>query len=182
MAVHFALALYFDEEEVPIIDTFFRVSYGALHRTAWALAIGWMIFACTHGYGGNEIGGTGFLQCLYIPNCLKRIYLIGYVQRFLSWKFFIPLSRLSYAVYLIHPVYIKAYYSSLRKPMYSTGITLLTTFFGILMTIFLIATVVAVVVEMPILNLDKLIIRDPTIKDTKGIRNTFTKLHEMFFF
>ena len=46
------LSPYLDEAETPVISTFFRVSYGALHRSAWALAVGWLIFACSHGYGG----------------------------------------------------------------------------------------------------------------------------------
>ena len=78
---------------------------------------------------------------------------IGYVQSFLSWKFFMPLGRLSYAVYLIHPVY-----SSMRKPLYSTESSFFTTYFGILTMAFLIASIVSVVFEMPFLNLDKLLI------------------------
>ena len=45
---------YLDEDEVPIINSFVRIFYGALHRSFWAMAIGWVIFACTTGYGGNE--------------------------------------------------------------------------------------------------------------------------------
>ena len=33
----------------------------------------------------------------------------GFVNRFLSWNFFIPLSRLTYTLYLIHPLIIYAY-------------------------------------------------------------------------
>ncbi|KAF0290421.1 Nose resistant to fluoxetine protein 6 [Amphibalanus amphitrite] len=53
------------------------VSYGGLNRTAWGVAVGWVIFACVTGYGGP-------------------------INTFLSYPGFIPLSRLTYAGYLIH--------------------------------------------------------------------------------
>jgi len=40
------------EDNIPI-SPLISVSYGALHRPAWAAAIGWIVFACFHGYGGN---------------------------------------------------------------------------------------------------------------------------------
>lgn len=97
------------------------------------------------------------------------MYFLGFVNQFLSWKFFIPLSRLSFAVYLIHFNLIKAYVSHMRKPFYFTECVYATTYVGILVIAFAIASVVSVVVEMPFLNLDKLFFP----KNTKPLQGEF---------
>ena len=51
--------------------------YGGFYKVAWALSVGWVIFACCRGYG-------------------------GWINELLSWKAFVPLSRVSYIIYLIH--------------------------------------------------------------------------------
>ncbi len=102
---------------------------------------------------------TGFVHRflsweLFIP--LSRLSYSVYL-RFLSWKLFIPLSRLSYSVYLTHLIYTFAYISHLRKPYYFTEISGAMNFAGILVISFLLAFVVSVAVEMPFVNLDKLL-------------------------
>uniref|UniRef100_A0A0R3S153 AcidPPc domain-containing protein n=1 Tax=Elaeophora elaphi TaxID=1147741 RepID=A0A0R3S153_9BILA len=51
----------------------YHLIYGGLHRTAWAIAISWLIFACHNGHA-------------------------YYLNRFLSHPFFIYLSKGTYAV------------------------------------------------------------------------------------
>lgn len=51
--------------------------YVSMSRVAWALALSYLIYACVHGYGGP-------------------------VNWFLSLSFWQPLSRLSYAIYILH--------------------------------------------------------------------------------
>ena len=83
------------------------------------------------------------------------VTLIGFIHRFLSSKLFLPLSRLSYAVYLIHFNYIRVFSSSMRKPLYFNEFHFLVTFFGGMVIIFALAIFVSIVVEMPFRNLDK---------------------------
>ena len=54
MAVIYGLYPYVDESKVPEIDPAISMAYGALHRTAWALVLVWIILACTRGYGGTS--------------------------------------------------------------------------------------------------------------------------------
>ncbi|XP_018372628.1 PREDICTED: LOW QUALITY PROTEIN: nose resistant to fluoxetine protein 6-like [Trachymyrmex cornetzi] len=55
--------------------------YVALSRTVWAIGIAWIVIMCYTEHG-------------------------GIVKEILSWKIWIPLSRLSYCAYLINPVII----------------------------------------------------------------------------
>lgn len=60
-------------------DPIVAVIYGSLHRTLWSAAFAWIVFACIHGKG-------------------------GLVDKILSFGPFIPLSRLTFSVYLVHPI------------------------------------------------------------------------------
>ena len=42
---------HMDENTAP--SKFINAFYGGFHRTAWGIALGWLIFACCKGYGGN---------------------------------------------------------------------------------------------------------------------------------
>ena len=81
----------------------------------------------------------------------------GFVNRFLSWKGFLPLSRLTYCVYLIHFNYLTVYYAMSRKLIYYTFSSQLTTYLGIVVTVFGLAFVVSVTIEASFLNLEKMI-------------------------
>ncbi|XP_057365085.1 nose resistant to fluoxetine protein 6-like [Daphnia carinata] len=132
LAVIYGLVPYLDENEVPTINPAISLFYGSLHRTAWAIAVAWIVYACTRGYG-------------------------GFVNRLLSWKGFLPLSRLSYCVFLIHYSYLDVFYASNRKLVYYTFLSQLTTYFGILATVFGLAFVVSITVEASFLNVEKLV-------------------------
>ena len=58
-----------------------NATYGGLNRLAWAVAVGWLIFACSRGYG-------------------------GWINTFLSWEAFTVLSRVTFVMYLLHSTII----------------------------------------------------------------------------
>lgn len=69
-----------------------------------------------------------------------------------------PLSRLTYCVYLIHYDYLNVFFSTNRKLLYYTFYTTLTSiYFGVLLTSFGLSFIVVLTVEAPFLNLEKLL-------------------------
>ena len=132
LAVVYGLVPYLDEKQVPEINSFSRVSYGSFNRLAWSIAVGWLIFSCVHGYGGP-------------------------VNKFLSWRAFTPLSRLTYVVYLVHLNYMFTWKDTLRKPIYYTDLDHVQFYLGVVFGVNLLAFAISVTVEAPFLNLEKLI-------------------------
>jgi hypothetical protein len=52
LAIVYGLFPYVDQFKVPEISSAVKMTYGPLHRTAWACVIAWIILACSRGYGG----------------------------------------------------------------------------------------------------------------------------------
>jgi peptidoglycan/LPS O-acetylase OafA/YrhL len=73
-------------ETHPIINAL----HHSTHRTVWSIGLAWIIYACVTGQG-------------------------GWINGFLSWKGFVPMSRLSFMVYLVHPWLIWIYMANLRQ-------------------------------------------------------------------
>lgn len=90
-------------EEWPLAG---RIAYGAMERFLWGLVLAWVVYACHFGGGGMLFtdleSKTGYgMWCA----CINRMCIcsfLGIVQKFLSAKFWIPFSRLTFNVYLIH--------------------------------------------------------------------------------
>lgn len=68
-----------------------------------------------------------------------------------------PLSRLTFCVYLVHFDYLHVFYSVNRKLLYYTFFSQLTTYMGFLMSVFGLAFIVSLAVEAPFINLTKLL-------------------------
>lgn len=75
--------------------------YDSLSRIAWAFALCYIIFACTHNYGGP-------------------------VNWFLSHPLWQPFSRLSYSIYLVHFPIVMFFHATLKQPSYLSGINVVS--------------------------------------------------------
>uniref|UniRef100_A0A915PH94 Acyltransferase 3 domain-containing protein n=1 Tax=Setaria digitata TaxID=48799 RepID=A0A915PH94_9BILA len=105
--------------------------YGALHRTAFAIAVAWLIYACHCGYG-------------------------GLVNTVLSFKLFLPLSMLCYSVYLNHLPMIFASYLYMEFPFHyvSKFPLLLLALFSLFIS-YLLGFQASMIVEFPICNIER---------------------------
>ena len=128
----YGLSPYVSEIDVPRIHPVISLLYGSLHRFAWSLALGWVIFACTKGYG-------------------------GWINQLLSWSAFVPMGRLSYATYLIHYSVINVYYAHIRQPSYYTTYGQFYLWCDHLVTSLLLAMMTSLTVESPFICLERVL-------------------------
>lgn len=108
--------------------------YNTTNRIAWGASICWVIFSCATGNG-------------------------GYVNTLLSWKAFIPLSRLTYCGYLIHPIIMFGFYFSHQTPIHFTYFSLIMIYLGFLCLTFMSAFLLSLAFEAPFMGLEKVIFR-----------------------
>ncbi|GFU10755.1 nose resistant to fluoxetine protein 6 [Trichonephila clavipes] len=116
-------------QEPDVVTTSF---YTAVNRSCYACGLAWVIFVCVIGQG-------------------------GFVNSFLSWKFWIPLSRLTFCAYLVHPLIQTTYFASLRDSIVCSHITMVMYHFGFLIMSYMAALVVSLLFESPVIRLERLI-------------------------
>ena len=117
-----------------IMSEFENILYLGLSRTLWGLGLSLFIFICYSGLGGP-------------------------VDSFLSWGVFVPLSRLTFSAYLIHPVVIMTFMFSLRDRIYYYDITYAFLIVGCVAMSYVAAAIIAVCIEFPLSNIEDLILR-----------------------
>lgn len=108
--------------------------YNATHKTIWGACICWVIFACSTNNG-------------------------GYVNTFLSWEAYIPLGRLTYCAYLVHPILMYTYLDGLRSPIYFWDLEVMFMYFGFLVWSYCVAYIVSLIFESPMMGLEKALLK-----------------------
>jgi len=79
----------------------------------------------------------------------------GFVNKFLSWKAFIPLSRLTYCVYLTHAWIVWIYWGSKRDLVDMNNFNILSLFCGIILMSYVLGAIFSLLFESPFLVLQK---------------------------
>ena len=107
-----------------------NVMYFMFSRTVYSIGIALMIYACHNGFG-------------------------GIINRFLSWSFWIPLSRLTFMAYLSHPIVLTLMYATMRFRLIYTDRLLILLFAAAVVLSYSLALLLAVTVEYPLANVEK---------------------------
>lgn len=113
-------------------STAVAVVYAAFSRTAWAAGIAWIVIACATGNG-------------------------GFINKVLSWKAFVPLSRLTFLVYLVHPLLILWHTAYLKKPFYTTQFFTGYLFLGHFFSAYCLSFSLSLTFESPFILLERMI-------------------------
>ncbi|XP_064459110.1 nose resistant to fluoxetine protein 6-like [Ornithodoros turicata] len=106
--------------------------YAGFGRLAWSVAVAWVLYACCTGNG-------------------------GLVNAFLSLKGFVPFSRLSFSVYLVHMLVLIVKPAMTRVPLEWTHWTLVKDYLGCSVLSFMFAYLFYIFCEAPLSNMDKLV-------------------------
>ncbi|XP_077989866.1 nose resistant to fluoxetine protein 6-like [Glandiceps talaboti] len=115
-------------------DQWLAVLYQSTNRFIFAVVVAWVIFACATGNGGP-------------------------INTLLSWSAWIPLARLTYCAYLVHPMVMFLYYWSLDELIHYTDITAAYIYIAHVVISYLVAFVISLAIESPMIGLEKLIFR-----------------------
>ncbi|CAH1779655.1 unnamed protein product [Owenia fusiformis] len=123
------------------IPQWLNIMFLSTQRQMTAVGIAWIAFACITGYG-------------------------GYINTLFSWKGWIPLSRLTYTGYLIHP-YLQVYYNYSKMFLQYMRVwpEMVYMFCAYIMLTIGASIILTLVFEMPFLNLEKIIIPPAKKKD-----------------
>ena len=101
------------------------------------------------------MSGSIFIHCFFF---------IGYgglIDDFLSWKAFVPLSKLTYGAYLSHIIIQFVVFYTQTSPIYFSDFLMSQYFIGIACFTFGTAFVQALVSEVPFVRLEKLLLGGP---------------------
>ncbi|KAG7305317.1 hypothetical protein JYU34_009377 [Plutella xylostella] len=109
-------------------------AYISLHKLAWGIANGWLIIACATGNGG----------------------IFG---KLLTYKFWVPLSRLTYCAYLVNGIVELYYVGQLRHPLHITFFTVAANATAHITLTFFLALLLCLTFESPIHGIEKILLR-----------------------
>ncbi|XP_059140436.1 nose resistant to fluoxetine protein 6-like [Physella acuta] len=116
--------------------------YEAISRPSWALAVAWVIFTCCNGQG-------------------------GFISKILSWNFFIPLCRITYGVFLIHPILIEVSLNSGYSNQYVTFGQMTYGYIANFVSCWCLALMFIVIIEQPFTSIEALVRTHLTSKKTR---------------
>ncbi|XP_076801554.1 O-acyltransferase like protein-like [Clavelina lepadiformis] len=132
IALSVIYGLYEPLKDFDLMDENLAAFYNAVSRPAFGFSVAWLIIACVSGYGGP-------------------------ITTFLNWKVFIPLSRLTYSVYLIHLLVMQWFVATKEEPFHFSLQNNVYLYLGTLILTFGWSFVASVAIEWPFMRVLKVL-------------------------
>lgn len=129
MAVIYSMGRVFKADPITDIES---ALYNGFARTVWAVTLAWLTFACTEGYA-------------------------SLLNKFLSMRLLIPLSRVTYGVYLVHPVLMAHFYGTRENVFDYSLYIMIYMVIGNLVISFTISFILSLLFESPIMAVENLL-------------------------
>ena len=126
-----------------------NVLYATFTRFTWGLGLALLVFVCHNGFG-------------------------GFVNAFLSMKFWIPLSRMTFNAYLVHPIILTIVFGQLQTSIHMTDLTMATFVVGFVVLSYGVAGLLCVVVEFPLGSLEMLLFKLLGLDGRESLRHDTT--------
>lgn len=118
--------------------------YAGLHRSVFALSLGWVAFVCARSQ----------------KSLLKRI---------LSWRVFAVLDQLTMIVFVLHPMIMITKIGAARELVFYEHDILIDNFFSTTCRVFILAFVLHVVAEQPVMSFNKWLWSRGQTSDTASV-------------
>ena len=132
LIVVYGLYPYFNGSD---IELWMAACYNSLSRVAWGLCVCWVIFSCLNGTEG------------------------GVVNSFLSLPVWVPLGRLTYSVYLIHPIILVVLSTSRRTPIYADDINISVLYCAVVIGCYGFGFLITLLFESPIMAIERIVFK-----------------------
>ncbi|GIY90030.1 nose resistant to fluoxetine protein 6 [Caerostris darwini] len=126
------------------------VLYASLSRMSWTIGLAWIVIACSTGCG-------------------------GFLTYVLAWKPLIPLSRLTFMVYMVHPLIQHVFYSTLREGIQARNSLAIFIYFGFVVSSYAFGVAVCLLLEAPFVRMGKVV-----FEIEEAIRKKKLTLKELF--
>lgn len=141
-------SMYFEDH---VYNAFEASFYAGFHRQIFAISISWIVFACANGYG-------------------------GFLNHFLSWSGWIPLSKLCYCAYLCHYICLLSENGAARTTGNLTQINMLRAFSANLVFTLVWSVLWTLCFEIPFMNIDRIFLSGRKRKPSENKNDKSTTL------
>ncbi|XP_071854199.1 O-acyltransferase like protein-like [Apostichopus japonicus] len=130
LGVMLTIVLAMEGSNTKPLPQWFAAIWLGTRRFLFASGVGWVAFACVTGNGGP-------------------------IDTFLSWNLWLPLARLNYCAYLLHPVVIFHFLLTKKTLFHYTPYEHFFFFWGALVTTYMLSLFISLLVEVPTIGIEK---------------------------